>query len=95
MPEAGKTGCKVNMVNMKVSRANAQSRLSGILIAHAIGKLCFALLTSFPAAQNHLPFCKGGMPPKSCIRWKISGKKGLQRQGKKLAGFCGKGGGLF
>jgi hypothetical protein len=62
LPETGKTGRKVNMANMnvsganiKVSRANAQSRPSGILIARAISKLCFGLLTSFSAAQNHLP----------------------------------------
>jgi hypothetical protein len=55
MPETGKNGCKVNMTDMTVSRANAQSRLSGILFAPANSKLCFALLTSFSAAQNHLP----------------------------------------
>jgi hypothetical protein len=42
---------------MKVNRANAQSRHSGILCASAHGKLCFALLTSYPAAPNHLPRC--------------------------------------
>jgi hypothetical protein len=40
---------------MKVNRANSQSRPSGILCALAHGKLYFALLTSFSAAQNHLP----------------------------------------
>jgi hypothetical protein len=55
MPKTGKTGRNVNLANMKVSGANAQSRPSGILIAHAIGKLCFALLTPFSAAQNNLP----------------------------------------
>jgi hypothetical protein len=55
MPEEGKNGCKVSRANLRVSRANAQSRLSGILFATANSKLCFALLTSFSAAQNHLP----------------------------------------
>jgi hypothetical protein len=52
---------KVNQANPEVSRANAQSRFGGILIVLAIGKLCFALLTSFSAVQNNLPFGKGGM----------------------------------
>jgi hypothetical protein len=41
MPEAGKDGCKVSMANMKVCRANAQSRGSGILFAPANSKLYF------------------------------------------------------
>jgi hypothetical protein len=41
MPEAGKDGCKVSMANMKVSRANTQSRSSGILFAPANSKLYF------------------------------------------------------
>jgi hypothetical protein len=52
---------KVRLTNYKVNRANIQSRLSGILFAQANSKLCFALLTSFPAAQNNLPFYKGGI----------------------------------
>ncbi|MDR0506839.1 MAG: hypothetical protein LBH32_08510 [Dysgonamonadaceae bacterium] len=52
---------KVRQANSKVNRANAQSRHSGILFARANGKLCFAQLTSFCAAQNNLPFDKGGM----------------------------------
>jgi hypothetical protein len=46
---------KVSTANLTVNRANAQSRDSGILCALAHGKLYFALLTSFSAAQNHLP----------------------------------------
>ena len=46
---------KVNRANLTVNKANAQSRDSGILCALAHGKLYFALLTSFSAAQNHLP----------------------------------------
>jgi hypothetical protein len=46
---------KVNNANITVNRANTQSRDSGILCALAHGKLYFALLTSFSAAQNHLP----------------------------------------
>jgi hypothetical protein len=61
IPKTGKTGCKVNMADIKVSKANAQSRPGGILIAHAIGKLCFALLTPFSAAQNNLPLKRGRM----------------------------------
>jgi hypothetical protein len=33
IPEASKTGRKVNMANLKVSRANTQSRPGGILFA--------------------------------------------------------------
>jgi hypothetical protein len=33
MPVAGKTGCQINQANVKVSRANAQSRPGGILMA--------------------------------------------------------------
>jgi hypothetical protein len=40
---------------MKVNRANAQSRLAGFCYRKGNSKLCFALLTSFSAAQNHLP----------------------------------------
>jgi hypothetical protein len=46
---------KVSNAYSKVNRANTQSRQSGILCALAHGKLYFALLTSFSAAQNHLP----------------------------------------
>lgn len=46
---------KVNRANLTVNKSNAQSRSSGILCALAHGKLYFALLTSFSAAQNHLP----------------------------------------
>ena len=46
---------KVNPAIQKVSRANAQSRPSGILFAQANGKLYFERLTTFRAAQNHLP----------------------------------------
>ena len=46
---------KVNKAIPKVNRAKAQSRVSGILSAQADGKLYFERLTSFRAAQNHLP----------------------------------------
>jgi hypothetical protein len=59
MPKTGKTGCKVNQANVKVSRANAQSRLSGILIAPAIGKLYFEAFGINFMLQNHLPLPKG------------------------------------
>ena len=92
LPETGKTGRKVNRTDMKVSRANAQSRPSGILIAHAIGKLCFALLTSFSAAQNHLPRClKAGEG--NALRSRASERK--QATTKKPAGFRQKAGGLL
>jgi hypothetical protein len=41
LPETGKTGGKINTANVKVSRANAQSRPSGILLSPDNGKLCF------------------------------------------------------
>ena len=53
--KAGNVYPKVNRANSTVNKANAQSRPSGILCALAHGKLYFALLTSFSAAQNHLP----------------------------------------
>jgi hypothetical protein len=46
---------KVNPANMKVSRANAQFRPSGILIAHAIGKLYSEAFGINSMLQNHLP----------------------------------------
>ena len=55
----------------KVSRANAQSRLSGILCSLEHGKLCFLLLTSFPATQNHLPLTQG----RDALRSRASGEK--------------------
>jgi hypothetical protein len=54
MPEAGKNGRQINRADRKVSRNTIQFRLSGILFATANSKLCFELLTSFSAAQNHL-----------------------------------------
>jgi hypothetical protein len=46
---------KVNPANMKVSRANVQSRPSGILFAPANGKLYFAALKILSVPQNNLP----------------------------------------
>ncbi|MDR2968107.1 MAG: hypothetical protein LBV32_00715 [Tannerellaceae bacterium] len=55
----------------KVSRANVQSRPSGILCSSEHGKLCLALLTSFPATQNHLPLIQG----RDALRSRASGLK--------------------
>jgi len=46
---------KSNRTNSKVNRANAQSRLSGILFALANGKLYFECLKIFSVPENHLP----------------------------------------
>jgi hypothetical protein len=59
LPETGKTGRKVNPANMKVSRANAQSRPGGILIAHANSKLYFEAFGINSMLQNHLPLLRG------------------------------------
>jgi hypothetical protein len=53
--ETGKTGCKVNIANMKVSRANAQSRPSGILLSPDNGKLYFEAFGINSMLQNNLP----------------------------------------
>jgi hypothetical protein len=52
--ETNKAYSKVSRANSTVNKANAQSA-ERILFAQANGKLYFALLTSFSAAQNHLP----------------------------------------
>jgi hypothetical protein len=42
IPETGKTGRKVNTADLKVSKANAQSRPGGILLSSDNSKLYFA-----------------------------------------------------
>jgi len=51
----------------KVNRANAQSRLSGILFALANGKLYFECLKIFSVPENHLPFQGVKTLPKSAF----------------------------
>jgi hypothetical protein len=70
MPEAGKTERKVNMANLKVSRANAQSRPGGILFAPANGKLYFEAFGINSMLQNNLPHAGEGNAPKSHFRQK-------------------------
>ena len=47
--------CKVGEADSKVSRANAQSRPSGILFASANGKLYFEFLKIFSVPENTCP----------------------------------------
>ncbi|MDR1895167.1 MAG: hypothetical protein LBR10_00055 [Prevotellaceae bacterium] len=79
---------QVNPANIKVNEANAQSRLSGISSAPANGKLCFALLTSFYAAQNHAPaaLMQGGENTSEVGIFEVSGDR-LAAAGKKPSGF--------
>jgi hypothetical protein len=53
--------------NIKANRANAQSRLSGILFALANGKLYFEFLKIFPVPENHLPLQGVKTLPKSAF----------------------------
>jgi hypothetical protein len=83
---------EVSPANGEVNGANAQSRLSGILCAPAHGKLCFALLTSFSAAQNYLPrsLMAGGENTSEVGIFEVSDDR-LATVGEKPAGFLQKG----
>ncbi|GAB6013498.1 hypothetical protein [Viscerimonas tarda] len=57
--KAEKTGrAKVSLANIKVNRADAQFRDSGILFAPANGKLYFEFLKIFSVPENTCP-CRG------------------------------------
>ena len=45
----------VELIQIKINKAKAQSRHSGISFAPANGKLCFEQRKTFAASQNHLP----------------------------------------
>ena len=62
---------KVGEANSQVNRANAQSRLSGILFALANGKLYFEFLKIFSVPENTCS-CRGlKMLPKSAFSWNV------------------------
>jgi hypothetical protein len=56
---------KVNPANMKVSRADYQSRPSGILLSPDNGKLYFEAFGINSMLQNHLPHAGERNAPKS------------------------------
>jgi len=58
MDKVNSAHCKVSAVLSKVNGANAQSRLCGILIAPAIGKLYFEYLKIFSVPENTCS-CRG------------------------------------
>jgi len=60
-PKGSQANPKFNRAYSIINRAIAQSRICGNLFAPANSKLCFALLTSFYAAQNHLPHNRTAM----------------------------------
>jgi hypothetical protein len=61
----------VKITVQTVNRANAQSRLSGILFALANGKLYFEFLKIFSVPENTCS-CRGlKMLPKSAFSWNV------------------------
>jgi hypothetical protein len=90
MPEAGKNGCKVSMASMKVSKANAQSRGSGILFAPANSKLYFAVLKMLSVPQNNLPRVGEGNAPKSHFHQKQSPLKSQKYGNRKKQTSAGR-----